>query len=127
MIVDASAVLAIVFGEPDAGTFAEALGRRDAKKMSVVNFLEAAIRIDSLNDPETARRLDEVLDAARVEIVPATTSQARLARAAYRTFGKGRRGLNFGDCFAYALARESGEPLLYKGGDFAATDIVSAL
>lgn len=129
MIVDASAVLAILFDEEDAELFARVLHEVDDCRMSAVTYLEAAIRVDGAGDAEAGEAFDDFLTAAGVEIAPVTVAQARLARQAYRRFGKGRHpaGLNLGDCFAYALAVAGGEPLLCKGEDFARTDLQPAL
>jgi len=126
MIVDASALIALLRGEEDAPRLARALAARaEPKRLSAANFLEAAIVIDGSRDPIASRRLDELIAKAGIEIEPVTAEQAEIARAAYRDFGKGGRpaGLNFGDCFAYALAKATGEPLLFKGADFARTDV----
>ena len=101
-----------------------------SRRMSAANFLEAAVVIDSARDPVVSRRFDELVGAAEIRIEPVTEAQARVAREASRDFGKGSghpAGLNFGDCFAYALAHESGEPLLFKGKDFSHTDSQSVL
>jgi ribonuclease VapC len=129
MIVDASAVLSIVLDEPDAPVFAEAIARSDDPWMSAVNWLEAAIRVDRAGDASTSRAFDRFTAARQIAIRPVTFEQAQLAREAHLSFGKGRHParLNLGDCFAYALARESARPLLFKGGDFALTDIEPAL
>lgn len=98
--------------------------------MSTANFLEAAIVLDSRRDPTQNRRFDALLLEAKVELVALDETQARIAREAYRDFGKGSghpARLNFGDCFAYALAKTTGESLLYKGTDFSQTDVTSAL
>lgn len=98
--------------------------------MSAANFLEAAVVIDGSRDPIASRRFDELINTAEIAVVPVTAAQAHIARAAYRDFGKDSghpAGLNFGDCFAYALARESQEPLLFKGKDFIHTDVRAAL
>jgi ribonuclease VapC len=98
--------------------------------MSAASYLETSIVIDRSRDPRPSRQFDLLLHEAGIEIVPVTVEQARIAREAYRDFGKGSghpAGLNFGDCFAYALATDRGEPLLYKGDDFVHTDIRSAL
>jgi ribonuclease VapC len=126
MIVDASALIAVLRGEEDAPRFARALASRaEPKRLSAANSLAAAIVIDGSRDPIASRRLDELIAKAGIEIEPVTAEQAEIARAAYRDFGKGGRpaGLNFGDCFAYALAKATGEPLLFKGDDFARTDL----
>lgn len=130
MIVDSSALIAILRAEADAAHFAGALSSRGPHFISAANYLEAAIVIDSANDPIASRSLDQLLKLAHIEIVAATPAHARLAREAYRDFGKGSRHpaqLNFGDCFAYALAKDRGEPLLYKGHDFSHTDLPSPI
>ncbi len=128
MIVDSSALLAILFDEPDAASFADALSGPDAGRISAVNFAEAAIVVDSRGG-RAGHQLDTLMLRAGVAVEPVTETIARLARQAYADFGKGYHpaGLNFGDCFAYALAKATGEPLLFKGDDFARTDIASVL
>ena len=128
MIVDTSAIIAILRDEPDAASFAEAIAKASRRSLSAANFVESAAVIDGSNDPIASRRFDDLLHEAQFVIEPVTEVQARVARDAYRDFGKGRHpaGLNFGDCFAYALARASGEPLLFKGDDFKHTDVESA-
>lgn len=125
MIVDTSALLAILYGEEDAAWFIEAIATAPVCRISAPNFLEAAINIDAHGDAEASRQLDNFIRRAGIEITHTNLEQAQVARQAYRDFGKGRHkaGLNLGDCFAYALARETGEPLLYKGNDFVHTDI----
>lgn len=130
MIVDTSAVIAILRDEAEAGTIAIAMERAPFLRMSAANYLEAAIVIDGTRDPIASRHLDEFMEEAGISIEPVTLTQARIAREAYRDFGKGRghsARLNFGDCFAYALARETKEPLLFKGEDFTTCGIESAL
>ncbi|MGA3053282.1 MAG: type II toxin-antitoxin system VapC family toxin [Candidatus Korobacteraceae bacterium] len=130
MILDASAVIAILRDEPDAARFAQAIQEAEHRRISAVNYVEAAAVIDGSRDPVASRQFDDLLREARVTIEPVTPVQARMARDAYRDFGKGSghpAKLNFGDCFAYALARAMGEALLFKGGDFPHTDIASAL
>jgi ribonuclease VapC len=127
VIVDTSAQIAILRDESEARVFAEAIAVA-ACRMSAANFLEAAAVIDAARDPVASRRFDELLATAQIAIEPVTEAQARIAREAYRDFGKGSghpAQLNFGDCFAYALAKESGEPLLFKGDDFHHTDIAA--
>lgn len=126
MIIDTSALLAILYQEEDAAYFAGAIAAAPVGRMSAANFLEAAINIDVSGDAEASRQLDTFIRRAGIEINAVTFEQAQIARQAYLDFGKGRHpaGLNFGDCFAYALARETGEPLLFKGDDFAKTDIL---
>ncbi|MCY3959663.1 MAG: type II toxin-antitoxin system VapC family toxin [Chloroflexi bacterium] len=128
MIVDTSAVMAILFGEPGAERYHEAVAKAPHCRMSVVNFLEAAIVLESRSGAAAGHELDAFLEAAAIELAPVTPDHARAARGAWRRFGKGNHpaGLNFGDCFAYALAAVSREPLLFKGRDFARTDIEPA-
>ena len=130
MIIDTSALVAILRDEPEAEICAHAIESADERRVSAVNFVEAAVVIDGSRDPIASRRFDDLLQAAGVRIEPVTESQARLARDAYRDFGKGSghsAKLNFGDCFAYALAKTTGELLLFVGADFGHTDIVSAI
>lgn len=129
MVVDASALAAVFFMEPDASKFFRALQQTPYACISAANFLEIAIVIDNRDAPEQMVDLDLFLAEAGVEIVPVTTGQARIARQAYRRFGRGNHsaGLNFGDCFAYALAKELDLPLLFKGDDFARTDVRPAM
>jgi ribonuclease VapC len=130
MIVDSSAIVAIVRSEPEAELFATAIDGAARPRLSAANFLEIAIVIDSKRDPAISRCFDAFLASAGVIIEPVTERQARIAREAYRDYGKGSghaAGLNFGDCFAYALARDLGEPLLFKGTDFAHTDVRLAI
>jgi ribonuclease VapC len=104
---------------------AETMTSAGTCRISAVSFLEAAIVIDGGRDAIASRRFDDFFREASIVIEPATVNQAKIARDAYRDFGKGRHraGLNFGDCFAYALAKEKGESLLFKGDDFCHTDI----
>ena len=128
MIVDTSAVMAVLFGEHEAKRFNEAIAHSTHCRMSVVNFVEAAIVLESRSGIEAGIALDAFLGESDIELVPVTVEQTRAARRAWRRFGKGNHpaGLNFGDCFAYALAEEMREPLLFKGRDFALTDIEAA-
>lgn len=126
MIVDTSALIAILRAEPDAETYALALAGDPTPQMSVANYLETAIVIDSARDPVASRQVDNLLSKAGIALAPVTTEQAEIARAAYRDFGRGSghpAKLNFGDCFAYALAKYTDEPLLFKGDDFVHTDV----
>jgi ribonuclease VapC len=130
MIIDSSALLAILRREPEAARCARAIEKAFTRRISAANFLESAIVIDGSRDPVASRRLDDLLREAEVSIEPVTEAQARIAREAYRDFGKGSghpAQLNFGDCFAYALAKAVGEPVLFKGKDFRHTDVVPAL
>ena len=125
MIVDTSAVLAVLFAEPDAARYAKVMGRALTCRMSAASFLEAAIVAESRGGSPAGHELDVFLERAGMELVPVTPDHARAARRAWRRFGKGNHpaGLNFGDCFSYALAESLREPLLFKGEDFARTDI----
>lgn len=127
MIVDASAILAVLFGESDAERYEKAIAGANCR-MSVASLLEAAIVIEGRGGREAGGELDAFVKKAGIELAPVTTEQAQAARRAWRRFGKGNHpaGLNFGDCFAYALAELSGEPLLFKGEDFSRTDIKAA-
>jgi ribonuclease VapC len=129
VIVDSSAVVAVLRQEPEADEFEALLSRHGPHRMSAATYLEAGIVIDGLGDPVVSRQLDALLEAASVRIEPVTARQARLARQAYRDFGRGSghsARLNFGDCFAYALATDTGEPLLFTGDDFVHTDVTPA-
>jgi ribonuclease VapC len=122
MIVDSSAIVAMLRREPEARDMLAVLTQEGSGSISAANYFEAAIVVDGKRDPVVSSKLDVLLHRLNVEIAPVTPSQAKLARQAYRDFGKGsghKAQLNFGDCFAYALAAESGQPLLYKGDDFA--------
>lgn len=128
MVIDASAIIAILKLEPEAAQFSRAIIRDSTRLMSPVNWLECAIRIERAN-PEDMRALDDYITASEIKIIPVDQFQMRTAHFAYRDFGKGRHpaALNLGDCFAYALSKATGEPLLYKGADFKRTDIVPVL
>lgn len=131
MIVDSSAIIAILRGEPNAERFITALSQSPLpKRMSAAAYLETALVIDASRDAVLSRNLDRLIEIAQITIEPFTHEQAKRARQAYRDFGKGSghpAQLNFGDCFAYALAGSTGETLLYRGADFGHTDIVPAL
>ncbi|GAB3365211.1 type II toxin-antitoxin system VapC family toxin [Modestobacter lapidis] len=130
MIVDSSALVAILRQEPDADRFTEALARSSRSLLSAGTYLEVGIVADSSPDPVLGRRLDELLQALEIDIAPVTEQQAMVARRAYRDFGRGSghpARLNYGDCFAYALAQTTGEPLLFTGDDFNLTDLRPAL
>ena len=130
MIIDTSALIAILRAEGDASEMALAIERAQARRISAASYLETAVVIDASRDPIVSRRFDELVDTAELRVEPVTHDQARIARDAYRDFGKGsghKAGLNFGDCFAYALSKSTGEALLFKGNDFSHTDITPAL
>jgi ribonuclease VapC len=130
MIIDSSAMIAILRGEADATSYANAIANAKARRLSAASYVQTAAVIDSSRDPIASRRFDDLLREAGIEIEPVTEAQARIARFAYRDFGRGSKHparLNFGDCFAYALAKSLNEPLLFKGDDFNHTDIEAAL
>ena len=125
MIVDTSAIMAILLDEPDAENYHEAIAEAQHCRMSTANFLEAAMVVEARGGVVGGRELDRYVETAPIELVAVTVEQAQRAREAWRRYGKGNHpaGLNFGDCFAYALADATREPLLFKGADFALTDI----
>ncbi|MCY3857219.1 MAG: type II toxin-antitoxin system VapC family toxin [Rhodospirillales bacterium] len=125
MVIDTSALVAILQDEPERGAFNEAIEAADRRSMSVVSFVEASTILETRFGPDGVRALDLVIAKADIELVPVDAEQAHAARTAFRAYGKRRHpaGLNFGDCFAYALARTLGEPLLFKGSDFSLTDV----
>jgi ribonuclease VapC len=130
MIVDASALLAILFEETDGDTLKRHLAKAPGPhSISPVNYLEAAVRTHNLPVPGKSKELDNLIAAAGIQIATITPEQAHLARAAYQKFGRGNHParLNLGDCFAYALAKARNEPLLFKGDDFRLTDVEAAL
>jgi ribonuclease VapC len=129
VIVDSSALIAILKGEPERDEFLDLVNSAEAARIAAPNFLETAIVVDRLDDPVKSRRLDDLLDALDVQIVDSTAEHAHIARAAYRDYGRGSghpARLNFGDCFAYALARATADALLFKGNEFTHTDIAAA-
>ena len=128
MIVDSSAMLAVLYREPDAERFETAIASVPSSRMSVANALEASIVVEGCGGMAAGHALDLFLKEAMIELAPVTAEQLEAARRAWRRFGKGNHpaALNFGDCFAYALAEVTGEPLLFKGEDFARTDIEAA-
>ncbi|MYE20757.1 MAG: type II toxin-antitoxin system VapC family toxin [Rhodospirillales bacterium] len=125
MVIDTSALVAILQDEPERGAFNEAIEAADRRSMSVVSFVEASMILETRFGPDGVRALDLVIAKADIELVPVDAEQAHAARTAFRAYGKRRHpaGLNFGDCFAYALARTLGEPLLFNGSDFSLTDV----
>lgn len=125
MVIDTSALVAILTDEPEAEQFEAAVGADPVRLMSTASYLETAIVIEARFGEPGGRELDLWLHRAAVDLVSVDTDQADAARVAYRRYGKGRHraSLNYGDCFSYALAKVSGQPLLYKGDDFAHTDI----
>ena len=129
MIVDSSALLAVVLKEPDIARYLEAMLAADRLRMSAANWFEAAMVVESRGDATVRARFDEFVRVSGIELVPVSVAQAEAAREAWRSFGRGQHAakLNFGDCFAYALARTEAAPLLFKGNDFPQTDIEPAL
>jgi ribonuclease VapC len=130
MIVDTSAVIAVLKEESDAPRFLRVLTMSaEPKRISAANYLEAAIVVDANRNPLLSRRLDDLIVQTEIRAEPVTLEHAEIARAAYRDFGRGSSHpaqLNFGDCFAYALAKSMREPLLFKGDDFWHTDVAIA-
>lgn len=128
MVVDSSALVAILLEESEADRLSACLSQDPKRLISSVSLLESSIVLEARKGPAAGRELDLFIHAARLEIVPFNPAQAEIARFAYRTFGKGRHpaGLNLGDCCSYALAQHSGESLLCKGEDFPKTDVALA-
>lgn len=130
MIVDSSALIAILAGEPERGTFVDAILQARPARLSAATYLETTLVVDGHRDPVLSRRLDELVDRLGIEIVDVTAAQAVAGRQAFRDYGRGSghaARLNFGDCFAYGLASTRGEPLLFKGADFSHTDLHPAV
>ncbi len=125
MILDTSALVAILFGEQEAAAFIHLIRRAERRLLSVANFLELSMVIETQIGPAAGRQCDAFLQRAEIVVEPITVAHGQLARQAFLDFGKGRHpaGLNFGDCFAYALAKAMNEPLLFKGNDFTKTDV----
>ena len=129
MVIDSSVLLAILQEEPERTRFIEALASAGSRRMSVASFLEVSIVIESRFGGEGIRDLDLFIDRARIELAAVDLEQAKMARYGFSRYGKGRHqaGLNYGDCFSYALARVRSEPLLFKGDDFNHTDVAVAI
>ncbi|MGA3372649.1 MAG: type II toxin-antitoxin system VapC family toxin [Terracidiphilus sp.] len=130
MIVDSSAMVAILTDEPDGLALSRVLDRPEIVRLSAASYLETSIVLDKHRDPVLSAKLDGLILDSEIVIEPVTAAQAKIARQAYRDFGKGSghpAGLNFGDCFTYALAREKREPVLWKGEDFSHTDLRAAV
>lgn len=128
MVIDTSALLAILQREPDSRVFNEAIEAAPSRLLSAGNFVEVSIVVEARTGAAGIRELDHFLETAGIEVVDVDGRQAIEARRAFQIYGKGRHraGLNFGDCFAYALAKIRAQPLLYKGEDFSATDVIPA-
>lgn len=129
MILDTSALVAILYGEPEAASYVPLIHDADRSLISAANYVELSIVIESQLGPDASRQSEMFFRRAGIGIEPVTVEHAHLARQAFLDFGKGRHPacLNFGDCFAYALAKATGEALLFKGEDFRRTDIPAAL
>ncbi len=129
MIVDTSAMVAILYREPEAADFARLIHDADVCRMSVATYVELSMVLESQLGPDGMRQAEVFCRRAQIVMEPVTVDQGELARQAFVDFGKGRHkaGLNFGDCFAYALSKATGEPLLFKGADFSLTDIKPAI
>lgn len=126
MIIDSSAILAILKNEAEAELFSEAIEAAPTVRISAASYLETSIVVDGYKNPKLKARMEEILDNPGITIEPVTPEQARIARQAYRDYGRGSghpAKLNFGDCFSYALARDKREPILFKGDDFIHTDL----
>lgn len=125
MVLDTSSILAVLLEEAEASIFAEMISKDQKRLLSAGTALELMIVIEARKGEAGGRELDLLLHRAKIDIVPFDNEQAEIARQAWRQYGKSKHpaGLNFGDCFAYALAKFSGEPLLYKGNDFSQTDV----
>ena len=130
MIVDSSAMVSVIKREPDWREFAGAMNSAKNLSMSAGSYLETAVVVDGLRSPAQSGRLDELIEEMEMVIEPVPAEQARIARQAYRDYGKGSghpANLNFGDCFSYALAREKRDPILFMGEDFSQTDLRRAV
>jgi ribonuclease VapC len=129
MILDTSPLIAILTKEPDSDRYVDAISHAPHCRLSAANFVELSLVVEGQFGAEALRQCDALIRRIGIVIEPVTVDQAHAARQAFHDFGRGRHpaGLNFGDCFAYALAKITGEPLLFKGDDFSKTDIVSAV
>lgn len=129
MVIDSSAILAVLQQEAEAAAVSQALLQEQPRRLSAANFVEVSMVVEARHADAGIRELDNLLHRAAIEIAPVDEAQARIAREAFRHFGKGRHkaGLNFGDCFAYALAKSLDEPLLCTGKDFRLTDLATVL
>jgi ribonuclease VapC len=128
VILDTSALIAVLYGEPEQADFVQLIHDAESCRVSVVSFVELSMVVESQLGPEAGRQVDTLFRRTGIVIEPVTVEHGHLARQAFLDYGKGRHkaGLNFGDCFSYALAKATGEPLLFKGRDFSKTDIKSA-
>lgn len=128
MVIDTSGLIAILASEPERAAFIGALRDADRPIMSAASLVEVSIVVETRWGLEGLRDLDALIETSRIDVVPVDLEQARAARLGWSRYGQGRHraGLNFGDCFSYALARVTAQPLLFKGDDFSRTDIVTA-
>lgn len=129
MVIDSSALIALLLGEPESAEFTRASAVSATRRVSVASYLETAIVMLNRAGPDAKRAVDRLVDELALQVVPFTRDQANLAIAAYERYGRGRghpAALNFGDCFTYALAKQTGEPVLFKGRDFSRTDLEAA-
>jgi ribonuclease VapC len=128
MIIDTSAILAVLFNEDDAEDYAHLIAKSDTRRMSAATFVETAIVVETQTTASGSRQLDAFMRLADIAIEPVTEEHAHIARQAFIDFGRGRHpaGLSYGDCFSYALAKATGETLLFKGKSFSKTDLVAA-
>ncbi len=130
MIIDSSAIVAVLKQEPEAPHFKKLLNEAEHLRISAATFFELSIVIDTRKNPAMSMAIDELIKQLGIVIEPVTETQARIARQAYNNFGKGsghKAGLNYGDCFSYALAKDKREPILFKGDDFRHTDLRPAV
>jgi ribonuclease VapC len=127
VIIDTSAIIAVLFNEHDAEFYARAIARSESRRISAATFVETSIVVETQTRTSGSRQLDAFLRQAHIVIEAVTEEHAHIARHAFTNYGKGRHpaGLNYGDCFSYALAKASGEPLLFKGKDFSKTDVLA--
>jgi len=129
MVIDSSALLAIILDEPELDEFTSSVAKADVVRFSAASYVEASMVLTMRIRPQQESSLDEYLQRYEIRIEPLTEEQARIAAEAFRSYGRGRHKarLNYGDCFTYALAKATREPLLFKGNDFSQTDLESAI
>ena len=129
MILDSSAILAVLLHEPDSRKYAEAIESSEVRRISAPTYVELSIVVESQNGLAGVHHLDHFIRHAGIVVEPFTANHAYIARRAWSTYGRGKHPaqLNFGDCFSYALAKSLDEPLLFKGGDFSQTDVEPAI
>lgn len=130
MVIDSSALVALLLGEPETGVFVQSIAAASIRLISLASRLETMIVMLTRSGPDARAKVDQLIEQLGISIVPFTRAEADLTIDAYERYGKGRghpASLNFGDCFSYALAKSTGEPLLFKGNDFSQTDIPNAV